>query len=390
MSELNVIVLGKDLHAVLDVLPQIFLITLLGYFSVLVGGSLWRLKAGMGLRKAATKLLDIIPDCSLMVMSSRAILVFQSLICLLAQFVIVASYFAHSGFGFDLRGYTFENPTIRPIALIISDYSIVIASHCLARYIDHKERILLACTICLTLGLIFFGSRANLLLIYLNILICYLIILRTRLGLLRMLVLIVFLMGFGLYLGNVRAGEYSLSSFFTSFAVLFLYGDTFSDLRDFAWVYSAWDHVHWWGRTYLAALTAFVPRFASQFRDTWGMGVVTASTVGFDPQVHPGLRPGMFGESYFNFGLVGVVCMGLLLGIILRRVDLDVKAALLRSRPSMMRAFAFTNLLAVAASIAVSAGFSSVYVLAGVYALSWFFLLLQRLFYPSRLAARSG
>ena len=112
---------------------------------------------------------------------------------------------------------------------------------------------------------------------------------------------------------------------------------------------------------------AFVPRFASQFRDTWGLGVVTASTVGFDPQVHPGLRPGYFGEGFFNFGLFGVVVVGLMLGIVVRRVDLDVKSSFASSRPSMMKAFASTMLLGIAGSFAVSAGFSGLYILAGVY-----------------------
>jgi hypothetical protein len=161
---------------------------------------------------------------------------------------------------------------------------------------------------------------------------------------------------------------------------LLFYGNNFSDLRDFAWVYSAWDHVFWAGKTYLAAILAFVPRFASQFRDTWGLGVATASTVGFDPQVHPGLRPGVFGEGFFNFGLIGVVAVGLMLGIILRRVDSDVKRAFASPRPSMMKAFASTMLLDVAGSFAVSAGFSSLYVLAGVCCFSWFCLSIQRMF----------
>src|SRR6266446_5011444 len=50
-SELNILVLGKDLAAVNAVLPFVFLITLLGYAAVLVGSGLWRFQAGLGLRK---------------------------------------------------------------------------------------------------------------------------------------------------------------------------------------------------------------------------------------------------------------------------------------------------------------------------------------------------
>jgi oligosaccharide repeat unit polymerase len=387
-SDLNFVVLGKDLRPVLASLPTIFLITLLGYFSVLAGGGLWRVKAGLGLRRSASRVLDIVPRASLMLMSSRNVLVFHTAVCLCLQFAILAIYLSQNGFGFDLRAYTFANPSLRPVALVISNYSIVVGSHCLARYVDRKERSLLVCTLLLTAGLVFFGSRENLLAIYINVLLCYLIKLRSRIGLFRILSLIVVIMAAGLYLGNVRAGVYSLSGFFGSIAILLFYGDTFSDLRDFAWVYSAWDHSFWTGKTYLAALTAFVPRVASQFRDTWGLGVATASTVGFDPQVHPGLRPGVFGEGYFNFGLFGVIAVGLLLGIILRRVDVEVKRALAPPRPSMMSAFAATNLIAVASCVAVSAGFSSLYVLAGVYIFSWFCLSVQRFFHPRQMAVR--
>ena len=384
-SELNVLVLGRDMDSVVAVLPTVFLITLLGYFAVLAGGGLWRLQVGVGARKVAVKVLDVVPRASIMLMSSRSVLVFHSALGLLLQLLILSIYFSQSGFAFDLRGFTFANPALRPVALVISNYSIVIASHCLARYIDRKERILLACTLFLTFGLVFFGARGNILGIYINVLLCYLVKLRRKISLFRIFGLVAVIIVVGIYLGNARAGEYSVTGFFGSLAFLILYGNNFSDLRDFAWVYSAWDHHFWAGKTYLAALLAFVPRFASQFRDTWGLGVATASTVGFDPQVHPGLRPGVFGEGFFNFGMFGVIAVGLMLGIILRRVDIDVKRALASPQPSMMNAFASTMLLDVAGCLAVSAGFSGLYVLAGIYFFSWLCLSIRRMFQPRRI-----
>ncbi len=370
-SELNAVVLGRDFYAVTAALPTIFLITLLGYFAVLFGGVLWQLKTGLGIRKAAIRFLNVVPRSSMMLMSSRVLLVFQALLCGMLQAFILGVYFAHSGFGFNLRSYTFAHPELRPAALLASNYSIIIASHCLARYVDKKEKVLLVCTLFLTFGLVFFGARASLVAIFINVLIIYLVSLRTRISLLRLTITISVIVLIGLYLGSVRAGNYSVGQFFGIAASLLLYGDTFSDLRDFSWVYARWDHVFWAGKTYLAALLAFVPRFASQFRDTWGMGVATATTVGFDPQVHPGLRPGTFGESFFNFGLPGVVLIGLMLGIVIRRVDIDVKHALLPPRPSMMRSFASMMQLSVAASLAITAGFSGLYILGVIYVFSW-------------------
>jgi oligosaccharide repeat unit polymerase len=320
----------------------------------------------------------------MMLMSSRSVLVFQAALCLVLQLAILAVYFSQSGFAFDLRSFTFANPSLRPVALVISNYSIIIAAHCLARYVDTKERILLLCTVLLTCGLVFFGARGNILAIYLNVLICYVVMLREKISLVRVIAFAAVILTVAFYLGNARAGEYSVSGLLGSLAFLFFYGNNFSDLRDFAWVYSAWDHIYWGGKTYLAAILAFIPRFASHFRDTWGLGVATASTVGFDPEVHPGVRPGAFGEGFFNFGLIGVIAVGLLLGIVVRRVDIDVKHALGSSQPSMMKAFASTMLLGISGAFAVSAGFSGVYVVAGVYLFSWFCLTVQRMFEPQK------
>ena len=386
-SDLNIIVLGRDLDAVVAAVPTVFLITLLGYFALLLGGKLWQLNAGLGLRKATAELLDIVPRCSMMLMSSRAVLVFQAAICLLLQFFMLALYFSANGLAFDLRAYTFENPTLRPIALIISNYSIVIASHCLARYIDTRERILLLCTLSLTFGLVFFGARGNLLAIYFSVLLCYFVWLRNKISLLRIATVTGAILIVGFYLGSLRAGSYSLGGFFGSFIDMVFYGNTFSDLRDFAWVYSAWNHIFWGGRTYLAAVLSFVPRFASHFRDTWGLGAMTAATAGFDPDVHPGLRPGVFGEGFFNFGLPGAIAIGLMLGIVLRRVDIDVKVALATPDPSMMKAFASTMLMGVATTFAVSAGFSGLYILAGIYMFSGFCISVERFFRPRKIAS---
>jgi oligosaccharide repeat unit polymerase len=381
-NELNRLVLGQNFAAVVAVIPSVFLLTLLGYLAILFGGSLWRLQLGLGIRNATIRLLDVVPQCSMMFMSSRSILVFQALLCLVLQILILSIYFAKSGFGFDLREYTFVNPTLRPVALVISSYSIVVASHCLARYIDTKERILLICTLLLTVGMVFFGARSNILSIYINILLCYLVRLRDKISLFRLTIMIAIIIMIALYLGNVRGGNYSLSAFFSLLVAVLLFGNTFSDLRDFGWVYAFWDHKFWIGKTYLAALTAFVPRFASEFRDKWGTGAATAITLGLDPHVHPGVRPGAFGESYFNFGLSGVVIVGLAIGVIFRRVDIDVKRAMTAPQPSMRKAFASTMLLNVAGIIAISANSSGFFVLGGIYLFSWLCLSALRLIQP--------
>jgi oligosaccharide repeat unit polymerase len=381
-SELNAIVLGRDFPAVVAVLPEVFLIALLGYFSMLVGGSLWRLRVGFGLRNAGIGILNFLPRNSMMLMSSRTLLVFQASLCIASQTAILAVYFAQSGFGVDLRGYTFAHPWVRPVALIISNYSIVIASHCFARYADTKEKVLMLSTLLISIGLVFFGARASIVAIYFGVLLCYLVKLRDKVSLLRLFGLGAVMITAALYLGSVRDGVASLGKFFASLAFLLFYGSNFSDLRDFGWVYAAWNHVPWFGKTYLAGITAFVPRVASQFRDTWGVGVAMDLTAGIDPTNHPGLRPGSFGEAYFNFGLLGVVVVGLVLGIIGRLADVEAKIALAGERPSIARAFSFTMMSTIAGCFAVSGNVTGLYVLLGIYFFTWLCLRASSLIRP--------
>jgi hypothetical protein len=368
---LNALIVGPDFQAMAAALPKVFLITTVGFLSILAGGTLWRLQAGTGLRRFAAGVLDFGPRCSMMLMASRTVLLFQAALCIALQAAVLTFYFANNGFAFDLRAYTFANPALRPIASGISAYSVIIGSHCFARYLERKERVLLLSTFLLSAGLIFFGARSSLIFVFQNVLLCYLVGRRSSIGLFRLVCLVAFVLLTLFYLGNVREGRYSLAEFLSSLVVLAFYGNNLSDLRDFAWVYADWDHHLWLGKTYLAGVTAFVPRFASHFRDTWGVGVQTGTTIGVDPQVHPGLRPGAFGEGYFNFSWIGVILVGVLIGIIVKRVDIVVKRSLSGPQPSMTRAFASTMLLGVAASVAISANLSALYVLGCVYLFTW-------------------
>ena len=370
-SELNTVIVGQDFAGIVEILPRVFLVAMAGYLAIFVGGSLWSLRLGAGVRRAVSRVLDVGPQCSTMLMSSCGILVCLSLVCIAAQLAILCIYFASNGFGFNLRAYTFENPGIRPFSQLASLCSMVVVSHCTARYLDTKERVLLVCAFLLTFGLLFFGQRGNLVFAYLNLAVCYIVQRRNTISLLRIGSLGVGLLMLIFYLGNVREGLYSLGEFFTSLAFLALYGNNICDLRDFAWIYSHWNHEFWVGKTYLAGLATFLPRSISDFRGTWSFGVATDWTVGLDTELHPGLKPGEFGEIFFNFGLFGVIVAGLLIGILVRRADISAKYAFRSSRPSMRKAFASTMLISVALCLNTSLDFPFFYALCIMYALGW-------------------
>ncbi len=177
-----------------------------------------------------------------------------------------------------------------------------------------------------------------------------------------------------LYLGDVRNGQYNILATFAEVGVDLFYGNNFSDLRDFAWVLAYWDGEWLGGRTQLAGLLGFVPAVLSPFRAHWGWGRVSTDIVGLSTRdvdtVHGGLRPGAFGELYINFGLVGVVLGGLLLGYLTVRLFAATRDAVERYSPfeaklAILAAFTALSLLF---NLYVTAGVFSVYVVLGMLA----------------------
>ena len=389
-NPLNALIVGNDFAGTVKATPVVFVLAMLGYFSLFAGGILWNFQLGAGLRRTAGRALDIVPRCSMMLMSSRQLLIAMTAVCVSAQLLILALYFNAEGFGFNLRAYTFTNPGIRPFSQIAALSSMVMAAHCLARYVQTKEKSVLACACLLILGLLFFGQRGNIIYACLNVALCYVIQRRDTISLFRILaggttaVLLIF------YLGSVREGDYSPLAFLTSLAFLIFFGNNLCDLRDFAWLYSRWDHQLWLGRTYLAGFATFVPRGLSDFRTLWTFGVATGRTVGLDTDLHPGLKPGQFGEAYFNFGWLGVILFGVLMGIITRQADLGAKAAFRSREPSFMRSFAYSSLISVAACLNTSAAIPGMYALVGLYLLAWLYIKARLLVFPQQSLAMEG
>lgn len=118
-----------------------------------------------------------------------------------------------------------------------------------------------------------------------------------------------------------RSNGIDLNIALQSFVPEILYGNTFSDLRDFSWVLSYWNRDLYWGLSYFAAILSFIPSSIYPIRQTYGIGKITVLTAGLDPITHPGLRMGIFGEMYINFGIIAVVLFGILWGYVTRRVD---------------------------------------------------------------------
>lgn len=125
----------------------------------------------------------------------------------------------------------------------------------------------------------------------------------------------------GLFLSFLRTdAEFTLEAAWQDL----LYGNTFSDMRDGAFVLWGWETrfngASLGGLTYAAALLSFLPSSYSTFRQEWSWGYFSTSTL-FGWSDHFGLRGGWYLESFINFGWLGVLCSALSIGLILGGVE---------------------------------------------------------------------
>ena len=133
-------------------------------------------------------------------------------------------------------------------------------------------------------------------------------------------VLVVLMFG-AMYVAGIRTGSYGLEGM-ARYPTRILYGNHLCDLRDTALVMSGWDKKLLMGKTHAAAALIFIPSHYWKFRDENKIGRFTLRMAGMTnlKTTHPGLRPVIFGEFYFNYGLIGVVLSAFLSGLLIFRL----------------------------------------------------------------------
>lgn len=103
-------------------------------------------------------------------------------------------------------------------------------------------------------------------------------------------------------------------------------GDNIIDVRDGSWVFSNWDFRPLLGETYLGGLVSMVPSGVFPQKKQWNIGLIGVRMVGMSDTEHLGLRVTSFGESFLNFGWLGVVFLGTafgaVVGILRRKIQL--------------------------------------------------------------------
>lgn len=374
-SDLNVFALGSGLiRRAQDHVTESYLISALGYICILLGGTLWRIQLGFGMRQLFSRIIELPAQGSLLLLRSRALLIVHGVIAVMTMLGVLLYYFKVAGFGFNLRKLILVDTALRPIAQFSAFYSVLIGSYCLARFYEFRERSMLLVLFFIIIALLFYGERGNLASIASMTVFVFFIKRGKRLNLSRLGLGICCAFLLASLLDALRNGDFSFKSVAAGFLISTLYGNSFSDTRDFALVLSFWDGHYLLGKTYLAGLIAFVPRVLSSFRDTWSYGVVTASMVGFDTKEHPGLRIGIVGEAYLNFGLLGVCFLGLLIGACLRLIDLRIKQCVALQSNADMRAYSYLVIGTVVGAFQNTSTTSTLYSVLLILLISWLML----------------
>jgi hypothetical protein len=377
-SPLNVISFGPILvKKAMPFVDEAFLISALGYGCFIVGGSLWRINLHIGLRKTYARILNLPVRASVLILRSPRLMLLLGAIAIILIGGILALYFTTVGFGLRVEGYLLEHPEVRPFAQFAAFIAVTVGGLALGRYEIRRERSMLLLTVVITIALFFYGARSFIQAVIQIPLLVWLIRRRTRVYVILLPMMFVVALFGAIFLDSVRHGEFSLKKILVGAGMAIAFGNSFSDTRDFALILSLWDRTFFLGKTYLAGILAFVPRFLSPFRDRWALGVVTATMAGFSPTAHAGLRIGSSGEAYLNFGLPAVVLLGLVGGSISRYIDMRVKEAVVRD-PQDLRVYGYFILTLLTGALVNTVNFSALYTVAMLMIVSGAIVLLSR------------
>ena len=377
-SPLNIYALGPIPTArMLPFVDTAYLISALGYACVLIGGQLWRVNLGVGVRRLSVEFLAQPARLVMVMLRSPRLILLLGFANFLAMASLLLYYFKVSGFGFNLRGLMLVVPTLRPIANFTGFVAIQIGAFAITRAVLYRERSMYLLFFLLATASLFYGSRSMAVAMIGDLVLVWMIQLRHRLRLWAVGLCLYALLIFAFTMDAARAHNFSLTRVLANLGTNIAFGNTFSDTRDFAVILSYWNGEFFRGLTYLAALFAFVPRFLSTFRDKWAIGVVTATMAGFSPAEHPGLRIGSFGEAYMNFGVVGVAVVGLFTGYSMRLVDLMIKDAI-KKEETRMWAYCYFVMTAVPAALMISASASTFYTIMLLYIAGWALIRISR------------
>jgi oligosaccharide repeat unit polymerase len=362
----NFIAVGLQFSALEPYIDQAFAITLFGYFFLWIGRYAYDFFEKKRTFKIGERLALLIENN---IQSKTALHFLLILTFLLGAAIIMLQI--QEGYLFNPRRFFLENHDMRPLfnlAVSIFPLSFLFLS---LRSIALGEKSSTFFFFLLLLLSIFLGIRAILIGAIVNYFLLKIYAKKGRANLFLLSLSAVGALCFIFLLEMLREGN-PLVGFGKAIINIF-YGNNFSEMRDFAWILSCWDEELALGKTYLAGFISFLPRFISSYRQEWAISLYTNSLVELNSEAHPGLRFGLFGEPYINFGYLGVILIGLFSGFLLRAADCKLKT-IIETTGNLIRGYCSTLFFLIVYLLFSSVATWSIYV----------FLILNLLFAFSR------
>ena len=132
----------------------------------------------------------------------------------------------------------------------------------------------------------------------------------------KIIIILVVAFFVGLILVSIRSNtSFNLYAMFREIIL----GNTFSDMRDGAYILSGYDKLFGeqllYGKTLIADILSFIPSAISPFMVEWRWGRFTTEML-FGMSDHFGLRGGNVMEAYLNFGVLGVIFFAAAQGVL--------------------------------------------------------------------------
>lgn len=383
-SDFNVISTGSSILLIQEYVDEAYVVSTIGYIFTYVGFYFLNTNSSKEIIYRLTSKLSLFFEKIVnTIIRDKYIMIILS--SFLVIFTVIGLIYAISFFGltFNLRSAFYADESIlKSFFNLWTALFTNISGFILIRYLYKKEFFFIVIYIFTSLFAIFSGTRSTIIFPFLNSFLFYLISRKLHLNL-RQLFLTGAISLFLIFaLERLRREDSSANSI--TFIYSFFYGNSFSDVRDFAWILAYWDGNTLDGKSYLSAFMSFIPRSLSDFRSVYAFGVYTDNMIGFDPATHPGLRPGRFGEIYLNFGILGVILLGFIGGYVMRLADLKVKKISNLDPNNYVSMFSATFLTFLISQFYITAGFWALYVLVVIFITS---LLFKSLITPLKIKA---
>lgn len=348
---------GESIYGIINTVDEAFLITLVGYSFIWIGKFVYNVGGG---DKVKIHLFSALAkSVSGMFKKTREVKLWIVVFIPLIIYVFVEAF--RSSNVFDVRDKLGSSSSDRPlynIASIIYKVMIELSGIYLLQYRKLKYFVLL---VILLLGSLFFGSRTIAFISVAQIIFVFQTIRKKRIKLGHLALIGSFVLGLVLLLGGLRSADRSELQSKNALMESLIYGNNFSDLRDFAWVLSKWNHELFYGKTYFSGIISFIPSGLSEFRMTNSIGRVTTSIAGLFGGFHGGLRITIFGEPFLNFGYVGVVLIGFLFGYLLQYLNRRIMFFI--EKGDYIVAYSVMLLFTIVFGLINTSGFFTIYII---------------------------